>query len=188
MYALCSDAMLKAITRQARAVDEKVKAYNATHTPQISIAYFFDHFATEEDTAVMVTEEDFVEANRELVPSVSAEEIKHYDKVRQSFEGAGKTEEQKPKPPLAISNGRDAPRFQIQDSGRGPPKEQKIDVDGANSDDDFVIRTDHLAMNGSANGGKGKGKSAAANHSKSKVRVDIAEGGFGDAAQDEDLY
>lgn len=86
--------MLKAITRQARQVDTKVSAYNQqlqiTRSEQhpISIAYFFDHLATEEDTHVTVMEEDFEGARRELVPSVSREELEHYDRVRRAFEGS----------------------------------------------------------------------------------------------------
>ncbi|KAI9825287.1 MAG: peroxisomal assembly protein [Thelocarpon impressellum] len=83
LYALCSDAMLKAITRQALAVDEKIKALPGG---PVSTAYFFDHFATKEDTAVMVTEDDFFSAQRELVGSVSVKELEHYDRVRKSFE------------------------------------------------------------------------------------------------------
>ena len=67
LYALCSDAMLKAITRQASAVDAKIKSIPG---PAITTAYFFDHLATAKDIAVMVTEEDFFVANRELVGSV----------------------------------------------------------------------------------------------------------------------
>ena len=67
LYALCSDAMLKAITRQASAVDSKIKALPG---PPVSTAFFFDHLATKEDIDVMVTEEDFLAANRELVGSV----------------------------------------------------------------------------------------------------------------------
>ncbi|KAF2467501.1 AAA-domain-containing protein [Lindgomyces ingoldianus] len=195
MYALCSDAMLKAITRQARAVDEKVKAYNATHTP-ISIAQFFDHFATEEDTAVMVTERDFVEANRELVPSVSADELHHYERVRKAFEGTGKKEE--PKAKVLFSDSiQSAPQF---NSGKGkgkgkgkaaaPQMDENVDARQSDGDDDYVIRTEHLDLNGvAANGGKGKGKGKApVSHDKGKSSVDIAEGGFGNAAQDEDLY
>lgn len=182
MYALCSDAMLKAITRQARAVDEKVKAHNAAHDP-ITVAYFFDHLATEDDTAVMVTEEDFVEANRELIPSVSADEIKHYETVRKTFEGAGKKEDQPPKAPISASNTQNLLQALGQGSGKGKGKAAaapKVESD----DDDYVIRTEHLDVNGS---GKGKGKAAVVNHGKSNS-VDIAEGGFGDAAQDDDLY
>ncbi|KAK4150351.1 hypothetical protein C8A00DRAFT_18096 [Chaetomidium leptoderma] len=113
-YALCSDAMLKAVTRQASLVDAKIKAINnaATdpfssdnnidpadpepHNPRggsgsgsgpISTAYFFDHYATPEDVAVMVTEQDFLDAHAELIPSVSAGELAHYERVRATFEG-----------------------------------------------------------------------------------------------------
>jgi peroxin-6 len=204
MYALCSDAMLKAITRQARAVDEKVKAYNATQESPISIAYYFDHWATEEDTAVMVTEDDFVEANRELVPSVSADELGHYERVRKTFEGTGKKEEQKPNVELSMANGQDASSFQNQGSLKGKGKgkadtssQSYVDAAVAQQNDgdnnDYVIRTEHLDLNGSAenNSGKGKGKAASVpgpGKRKGKNSVDIAEGGFGDGAQDEDLY
>ncbi|KAF2786353.1 AAA-domain-containing protein [Melanomma pulvis-pyrius CBS 109.77] len=181
MYALCSDAMLKAITRQARAVDEKVKAHNAAHGA-ITVAYFFDHLATEDDTAVMVTEEDFVEANRELIPSVSADEIKHYETVRKTFEGAGKKEDQAAKAPISASNTQNLLQGLGPGSGKGKGKAAAPRVES--DDDDYIIRTEHLDVNGS---GKGKGKAAAVNHGKSSS-VDIAEGGFGDAAQDEDLY
>lgn len=67
LYALCSDAMLKAITRQASAVDAKIKAL--VDGP-VTTAYFFDHFATKEDVTVMVAEHDFQAASRELVGSV----------------------------------------------------------------------------------------------------------------------
>jgi peroxin-6 len=179
MYALCSDAMLKAITRQAGAVDEKVKAYNATHSPPITIAYFFDHFAKEEDTAVMVTEQDFIDAHRELVPSVSADELGHYERVRKTFEGVGKKED---KPQSGIPSNM---------PGKGKGKA----VARSNEDEEnYVIRTENIDMNGSAGGsgssgyGKGKGKAPVANHA-SRNSADIAEGGFGDAAKgDEELY
>ena len=67
LYALSSDAMLKAIMRQASAVDAKIKARPGE---PITTTYFFDHLATEEDLAVMVTEEDFLSAQRELIGSV----------------------------------------------------------------------------------------------------------------------
>lgn len=67
LYALCSDAMLKAITRKSTAVDEKIKQLPGD---PVTTAYFFDHMATSEDVSVLVTEEDFVAAEGELVPSV----------------------------------------------------------------------------------------------------------------------
>lgn len=69
LYAICSDAMLKAITRQCTAVDSRVKSLrngNNTVTP----AYFFDHLATPEDINVTVHEQDFMSAMFELVGSV----------------------------------------------------------------------------------------------------------------------
>ena len=85
-YALCSDAMLKAITRQASAVDAKITAINSSRERPISTSYFFDHYATKEDISVLVTEEDFMAAQRELIPSVSAKELEHYSRVRAQFE------------------------------------------------------------------------------------------------------
>ena len=67
LYALCSDAMLKAITRQALAVDAKI---TALPNGPVTTAYYFDHYAKEEDLAVMVTEDDFLAAQQELTGSV----------------------------------------------------------------------------------------------------------------------
>lgn len=67
LYALCSDAMLKAITRKSTAVDDKIKQLPGA---PVTTAWFFDHLATPEDVAVTVTEEDFVSAQLEMVPSV----------------------------------------------------------------------------------------------------------------------
>lgn len=88
LYALCSDAMLKAITRQAGRVDEKIRILNGQSGESMSTAYFFDHVATEEDTTVLVEEGDFEEARNELVGSVSAKELEHYQRVREQFEKA----------------------------------------------------------------------------------------------------
>lgn len=67
LYALCSDAMLKAITRKSTAVDDKIKQLPGG---PVTTAWFFDHLATPEDVAVTVTEEDFESAQAEMVPSV----------------------------------------------------------------------------------------------------------------------
>ncbi|KAF2088095.1 peroxisomal biogenesis factor 6 [Saccharata proteae CBS 121410] len=180
LYALCSDAMLKAITRRARAVDAKVQSINASRAankatdeqhqhrtlPPITVAYFFDHLAEAEDTAVVVEEEDFEDAKRELVPSVSAEELMHYERVRMTFEGAGKGSE---KERAGTGNERKAIGTAVADGAEG---------DGEDDDEDeYVIRTDHLKVNGN---GKGKGKG--------KV-VAVGGGEFGDGAEgDEEMY
>ncbi|KEQ76215.1 AAA-domain-containing protein [Aureobasidium namibiae CBS 147.97] len=171
LYALCSDAMLKAITRSARIVDNRVaeindeRARRSPPEPPISVAYFFDHFATEVDTSVVVAEEDFMAAERELVPSVSADELGHYERVRREFEGGKEKEEKASQQP----NGTGSRNI----NGKGKAIDQEF-TDSV--DEDFVIRTDHLSINGS---GKGKGK----------ARAEIPDGArFGEGADDEDMY
>ena len=110
--------MLKAITRQARLVDSKVAAHNKNLKPgahPLTVAGFFDHHATDEDTAVVVSEEDFDSARRELVPSVSYEELQHYERVRNTFEGAGKKDA-----PATVGNGKAQPRIAIEASAATP--------------------------------------------------------------------
>jgi len=48
--------------------------------------FFFDHFATPEDVMVIVTEQDFMDAQSELVASVSAKELEHFERIRRTFE------------------------------------------------------------------------------------------------------
>lgn len=86
LYALCSDAMLKAITRKTRSVDEQVQEISKVRGEEISTGYFFDHLATEEDVQVVVSEEDFTAAQNELVGSVSKKELEHFERIRNLFE------------------------------------------------------------------------------------------------------
>lgn len=90
-YALCSDSMLNAMTRTANEVDAKIKKYNeelkAQEKEEISTRWWFDNAATPNDIEVLVTMEDFNKAQNELIPSVSAEELEHYLRVRENFEG-----------------------------------------------------------------------------------------------------
>ncbi|KAL1864947.1 hypothetical protein VTK73DRAFT_5593 [Phialemonium thermophilum] len=186
-YALCSDAMLKAVTRQALQVDAKVRAINArperAHHP-ISTAYFFDHYATPEDLAVVVTEQDFLDAHRELIPSVSAGELAHYERVRAAFEGSreGQTSggntaaegaginagpidfaSRRTFSPTSRGKGRAAVSL------RGKGKAVFRDADDGLGDPG---ETEPTSNNGN---GKGKGKAVAAFHE-------------GTASDDEDLY
>jgi peroxin-6 len=150
--------MLKAVTRQASAVDAKIRAINNSNTNNniadpvdshpghrgaagpISTAYFFDHFATPEDVAVTVTEQDFLDAHRELVPSVSAGELAHYERVRAAFEGSSKDKESQ------SQNQKDKME------GGGPAAATRLALTGR--------RTASGASARSA-GGKGKGKAVA---------------------------
>ena len=90
-YALCSDSMLNAMTRVANEVDAKIKAYNEEEVVkgngEVNSRWWFDNVATKEDIRVAVKMEDFIKAQNELTPSVSAEELQHYLKVRENFEG-----------------------------------------------------------------------------------------------------
>lgn len=90
-YALCSDSMLNAMTRVANDVDKKIAKYNETKDEPVSTRWWFDNVATQDDITVLVTDVDFDKARRELTPSVSADELAHYVRVRENFEG-GKTQ------------------------------------------------------------------------------------------------
>lgn len=230
LYALCSDAMLKAVTRSARAVDARVAALNAErarrgghHAAPISVAYYFDHHADENDpeTQVLVREEDFALARKDLVPSVSLDELRHYERVREQFEGATKKQPQEQQQQLptintgsrgaaagaeierpfspASSLGRSSsingsappgsPRARLLRLGSGArPRAPGVNGGGsertyslssrsatapdddsdadADADEDYVIKTDRLALQDPAvagraspvRGGKGKGK------------------------------
>lgn len=163
---------------------------------------------------MQVEEQDFELARKELTPSVSYEELKHYEKVRDQFEGGPPKKEQAQ---LAIDEGQEmqmlgnAPeeeKRQMSESDKAFAREKfnelmarrtssKASVPQVNGrgedsgdDDDFVVRTDRLTLNGNGNGnsggraisrpvgGKGKGKG--------KSREDVVV----DAAEDvgEDLY
>ncbi|KAI1385041.1 peroxisomal biogenesis factor 6 [Hypoxylon trugodes] len=145
-YALCSDAMLKAVTRQASLADAKIRAINADREqagqPLISTANFFDHHASPDDVAVTVTEQDFLDANRELIPSVSAGELAHYEKVRTTFENQdSKQQQQQQQQPEDI----ETPKFMFD----GPAPRS---VSGSKSKGKAVVTLGN---------GKGKGKAAA---------------------------
>lgn len=162
--------MLKAVTRQATAVDAKIKDLNADLPPgksPISTANFFDHHAKPEDIAVMVTEQDFLEANRELVPSVSAGELQHYEKVRATFEGgrdrkdaaaSGANNGQASATAQSVPTGSEGPRS----SGKGKGKAVVAGKGKAVATDDSEDESDDgdsRAYGGSVNGkGKDKGK------------------------------
>lgn len=184
--------MLKAVTRQASAVDAKIRVLNADLAEgraPVSTANFFDHHATPEDIAVMVTEQDFLDAHRELIPSVSAGELQHYERVRATFEGGRdkkKGAAASPEDPRQPQQQRSASTREMIDAalgggkgkgkavaaGKGKGKAVLGDSDG-DEDEDEDGAYGSYAVNGK---GKGKGKAVA--------------GGFehGTASDDEGLY
>ncbi|KAF2964291.1 hypothetical protein GQX73_g9266 [Xylaria multiplex] len=170
-YAICSDAMLKAVTRQAAAVDAKIRNLNASRPETahpISTANFFDHYATPEDVAVMVTEQDFLAANRELIPSVSAGELAHYQRVRATFEGGREKQQHSERNPEAIISpgspefGRPSSRGE-KGKGKAVGKGKgKAVATGSEDEDDDGADASQYATYSSANGrAKGKGKAVA---------------------------
>ena len=90
-YALCTDALLKAMTRTAGSVDAKLAALNASGMPMpghpfpLTPQYFLSEMAKPEDVEVQVSQEDFDAALAELQPSVSAAEMAHYAKIQERF-------------------------------------------------------------------------------------------------------
>ena len=126
--------MLKAVTRQASAVDAQVRALNSAKRDDemaITTAYFFDHYAKPEDVAVMVTEEDFLLAQRELVPSVSAMELEHYQRVRAQFEAVADGGE---KGKEVNGEGKRVNGLPVRSSGKGKGKGKARMEDGEGDD------------------------------------------------------
>ncbi|KAJ1725523.1 peroxisomal assembly protein [Coemansia erecta] len=95
-YALCSDALLKAMLRTVDEVDELIKQWNSDDTREqndehpvpMTPQYYLDHIAAESLKQVTVTAGDFHKALDELIPSVSAEELVRYQALRQQFDSA----------------------------------------------------------------------------------------------------
>lgn len=92
-YALCSDSMLKAMTRKASEVDEKIAAINANppspnpHPVPMTPQYYLSEIATQDEIQVKVSRADFESALNELIPSVSEQEMQHYRRVQAQFSG-----------------------------------------------------------------------------------------------------
>ena len=195
--------MLKAVTRSAQLIDQKLAVINeeraGRHQNTLSVANYFDHYAAETDTEVSVIEDDFTKAKDELAPSVSSDELRHYERVRDTFEGVNKR---------PTSNGERATtqksdRADASDASlpklneltrRARESENKVPVmngskgvqnSGGRSfgaDDDFVVRTDRLSMNAANRPPSSKGKG------KAKGREMSIVDGTAIADDAEDLY
>ncbi|KAJ2370879.1 peroxisomal assembly protein [Coemansia sp. RSA 2610] len=103
-YALCSDALLKAMLRTVDEVDALVSAWNNgedQHVPEsqahypvpMTPQYYLDHIATDSVKQVTVTAGDFKRALDELIPSVSADELVRYQALRRQFDSTQKKQE-----------------------------------------------------------------------------------------------
>lgn len=152
-YAMCSDAMLNAMTRTTNEVDRKIKAYNealkANAAPpgeavkEVSIRWWFENVASSADTDVLVTEPDFDKAVRELIPSVSAEELRHYLRVRENFQG-GKT-----KAKQGVVSSAAAPVEGVSHDGGQPVPVLDFSMGGDDAELQAALKAS-LALNGAA--------------------------------------
>lgn len=105
-YALCSDAMLMAMSRQAELVEKTIskfiplftlpallsrnaallnQAQSSNHPYPITSHYYLSEMALEQDVQVLVTQHDFDLALSQLKPSVTESEMQHYAHIRRSF-------------------------------------------------------------------------------------------------------
>ncbi|KAH9174255.1 AAA-domain-containing protein [Lactarius sanguifluus] len=96
-YALCADALLKAMSRRAEEIDarigtdaqcpvrhRRIRLRSGWPSP-LSPQYYLTEMATPEEIAVVVSADDFAAALRELVPSVSQAEMSRYAEIRERF-------------------------------------------------------------------------------------------------------
>ena len=179
--------MLKAVTRQASHVDSKIAAINkqnlASGKLKISTAYFFDHFATKEDVAVLVEEEDFIHAERELVPSVSVKELEHYKRVREQFEKAEEKDNGQRKDTASLRQAegipqwqRDANKLKSNGGGKGKAVDRKAKgkakalSDEGDDDEDDCYTQDSMVND------RNKGKEKAVDMSFQQGSLDDDEG------------
>ncbi|KAK0519341.1 peroxisomal assembly protein, partial [Tilletia horrida] len=195
-YALCSDAMLKAMTRKAGEVDEKLVRINAEHplnpaqlknssssssssttatapyphpypiTPQ----YYLAEMAQPAEIEVRVGRVDFEAALRELVPSVSEQEMEHYRAVQSKFSSP---DDDKKKKKMVIdtgrSNGNDSsttPTAAAAAAAAAERPQQGGSASGASA----------LATASAAAAGKGKGKGKG----KARAEADVDRPAVGD--------
>lgn len=187
--------MLKAVTRQASLVDHKISLINTVNAAEgkskISTAYFFDHYAEKEDVAVMVSEEDFVSAERELVPSVSLKELEHYGMVRAQFEKVVPDPSTNSNPNQVEMNGKgkgkvveqrqieERPRSNGKGKARVSDKKGKGKMVGGWDDGYEDEGEDEEGVFGGSNGhtkGKGKGKGKMVDMGFQEGSVDDDEG------------
>jgi peroxin-6 len=108
LYALCSDAILIAMSRQTEQVDKTIGKYvsfsalpallsrstvllnqaqSSNHPHPITAHYYLSEMAVEQDIQVLVTQQDFDLALSQLKPSVTESELQHYMHIQKSFSG-----------------------------------------------------------------------------------------------------
>ncbi|KAJ8469011.1 hypothetical protein ONZ51_g9275 [Trametes cubensis] len=125
-YALCADALLKAMSRKAEELEATIAKWNADPPPNsphplpMTPQYYLGELATPAETEVLVSEEDFNAALRELVPSVSQAEMEHYARIQQRFSNQSLGDGGKDKGNL----GKGADKGKGKDTGKGKGKQR----------------------------------------------------------------
>jgi peroxin-6 len=94
LYALCTDANMKAMERVINSVDLAVLKWNETgphegYPHPTSTLFYLENICSESDVEVKVNEEDFKSACQELTPSLSTEDIAKYLALRDRFSPDG---------------------------------------------------------------------------------------------------
>ena len=89
-YALCSDAMSRAIERKICVFQKEIDEWNAVkhdgYPNPTSTAYYLDHIIEKDHLTLTVCNQDFLEASKMLNSSVSPQELQRYAKIREQFE------------------------------------------------------------------------------------------------------
>mmetsp|Transcript_21831 Transcript_21831/g.32522 ORF Transcript_21831/g.32522 Transcript_21831/m.32522 type:complete len:906 (-) Transcript_21831:163-2880(-) len=87
-YAMCSDAMLVALKRKIKSIDALVEAKKKRILPNaeaVTARALLDEMPTAE-LEVIVSMKDFDVARSRLLPSLSVEELAHYEKLQKQYE------------------------------------------------------------------------------------------------------
>ena len=109
-YALCSDAMSRAIDRKINEFQFEIDEWNKTehtgHPFPTSTTYYLDHIVTKDRLEVKVSHQDFLEAASALEPSVSDMELARYAKIREQFEPERSLKESKQEQIVPKMNGK----------------------------------------------------------------------------------
>ncbi|WVQ67038.1 uncharacterized protein L199_005231 [Kwoniella botswanensis] len=162
LYALCSDAMLGAMSRTAEKVDQEVERLNRLHNGsgtlqlnvdtkkswkgELTVQYYLSKLASPSEVQVKVGLEDFQGALKKLVPSVSKDEMDHYERVQRQFKSFNLVKTQEKEKDLRNEQGR----------------QDGLDRNGFHldeSNDEDIYGDMGLEMNGTMEGQvKGKGK------------------------------
>jgi multidrug efflux pump subunit AcrA (membrane-fusion protein) len=138
----------------------------------ITSQYYLDHLAQQDEILVQVTEEDFDQALAELIPSVSAQELEHYQQVQKMFNSddfaknmeAAAAEEQRQK-----ELDEEQEQRELEEALRKVEEAQRqLTADEQQQQQQVHQQDEHGAISTSSSGSKGKGKGRSAEYGSSE--------------------